>query len=264
MRSAGGAGAQAVQVAPGLLGVRTPVMVANHAVIGGSSIATSASASVLLSVSRSVSGASSSRRSDSKSVTSTTSSSEDVDIDIDIDVDGDEAHRGGLHCLRRRQEHDIEVDVEGMEEGDVDEQEGRGIVSARLMSRVRWDEHQEHPVQGDAKSLHHPRDAFQASKGVYGASAAGYAYGHALSPSYSSTGSVGYSPGYGVGSYGARRGAGGVAMKREEDELSVSFSVREEDEEVVLVLVVAEVERTETRRKGRWCEGRVAKREEVG
>ena len=233
---AGGAGAQAVQVAPGLLGVRTPVMAASHAVIGGSSVAASASASVPLSVSRSVSGASSSRRSDSKSTTSTTSSSEDVDIDIDIDidVDGDEdvdSHHGGLHRLRRRQEHDIEVDVEGMEEGDVDEEEGRGVVSVRPMSRVRWDERQEqHPGQGDAKGVQHPRDAFQASNGVYGASAAGYAYGHALSSSYSSTGSIGYSPGYGVGSYGARRGSG-VAMKREEDEMSVSFSVREEDEE---------------------------------
>ena len=39
---------------------------------------------------------------------------------------------------------------------------------------------------------------------------------------------MGYSPGYGVGvgSCGARRGTGGVAMKREEDEISVSFSVR--------------------------------------
>ena len=35
--------------------------------------------------------------------------------------------------------------------------------------------------------------------------------------------------GIGVGSYGARRG--GVAMKREEDGMNVSFSVREEDEE---------------------------------
>jgi len=239
---AGDAGAQAVQVAPGLLGVRTPVMAPSHAVIGGSPVAASASvsASVPLSVSRSVSGASSSRRSDSKSTTSTTSSSEDVDIDIDIDVDGDEdthSHRGGLHRLRRRQEHDIEVDVEGMEEGDVDEEEGRGVVSVRPMSRVRWEEQQqqEHPVQGGVgkgvqyNHLGDNRDGFQANNGVYGASAVGHAYGHALSSSYSSTGSVGYSPGYGAGSYGARRG--GVAMKREEDEMSVSFSVREEDEE---------------------------------
>ena len=84
---AGSAGAQAVQVALGLLGVRTPVMAASHTVIGGSSMAASVSASALLSVSRSVSGASSSRRLDSKSTTSTTSSSEDVDIDIDIDSD---------------------------------------------------------------------------------------------------------------------------------------------------------------------------------
>ena len=90
---AGGSGAAAVQVAPGLLGVRTLVMTtamsggaAGHATTGGP-----ASASVPFSVSRSVSGAPSSRRSDSKSTTSTTSSnsaSEDADIDIDIDVDG--------------------------------------------------------------------------------------------------------------------------------------------------------------------------------
>ena len=56
------------------------------------------------------------------------------------------------------------------------------------------------------------RDVFQTSN-VYGVSAAGYAYGHALSSSFPSTGIVGYSTGYGVGvgSYGARRG--GVAMK---------------------------------------------------
>ena len=35
--------------------------------------------------------------------------------------------------------------------------------------------------------------------------------------------------GYGVGSYGARWG--GVAMKKEEDEMGVSFSVRKEEEE---------------------------------
>jgi hypothetical protein len=48
------------------------------------------------------------------------------------------------------------------------------------------------------------------STNVYVASAAAWSvYGHALSSSYSSTGSVEYSPGYGVGvgvrSYGARR-----------------------------------------------------------
>jgi len=37
---------------------------------------------------------------------------------------------------------------------------------------------------------------------MYGASAVGHAYGHALSSSYSSTGSVDHSPGYGVRSYG--------------------------------------------------------------
>ena len=43
---AGGVGAQAVPVAPGLLGVNAPVMT-SHAVIGGSSMAASASASAL-------------------------------------------------------------------------------------------------------------------------------------------------------------------------------------------------------------------------
>jgi hypothetical protein len=59
---------------------------------------------------------------------------------------------------------------------------------------------QQHPAQGwDAKGLQYNylrdnSDAFQADNGVYGASAAGYRYGHALSSSYSSTGSVGYRP----------------------------------------------------------------------
>jgi hypothetical protein len=75
--------------------------------------------------------------------------------------------------------------------------------------------------------FHHYRDAFQANNNsVYGVSAVGYAYGHALSLRYSSTESVGYNPGY-----GARRDAGGVGMKREDDERSFSFSVREEEEE---------------------------------
>ena len=179
----GGPGAQAVQVPPGLLSVRTPMMATSHAVIGGSSVAASASApaSVPLSVSRSVSGALSSRRSDGKSATSTTSSSEDVDIDFDIDinVDGNEdvdSHRGGLHRLRRRQEHDIEVDVEGMEGV-------RGV--------VRWE-----------------------ANNMYGASAVGHAYGHALCSSYSSTGSVDQVRGMGLGRT-ARRG--GVVMKREDE-----------------------------------------------
>jgi hypothetical protein len=66
---AAGAGAAVLQVAPGLLTVRTPVM-ATHAVIGRSSVApsASASASVPLSMSRLVSGASSCRCSDSKSI----------------------------------------------------------------------------------------------------------------------------------------------------------------------------------------------------
>jgi len=49
-----------------------------------------------------------------------TSEDVDIDFDIDINVDGNEdvdSHRGGLHRLRRRREHDIEVDVEGMEGG---------------------------------------------------------------------------------------------------------------------------------------------------
>ena len=42
---AGAVGAQAVQVIPGLLGANAPVMMTSHAVIGGSSMAASASAS---------------------------------------------------------------------------------------------------------------------------------------------------------------------------------------------------------------------------
>ena len=97
--------------------------------------------------------------------------------------------------------------MEEMEEGDVDVDVEGAVGAAAAAS-------------SSAKGNHHHRDAFQANNGVYGASAAGYAYGHTLSSSYSSTGSVGYSPGYGAGSYGARRGSG-VAMKREEDEMSV-------------------------------------------
>ena len=136
----------------------------------------------------------------------------------------------------------------------MDEEEGKGVISVRPISRMRWDERQEHPVQGDAKGVHHPRDAFQANN-VYGASATGYAYGHALSSSYSSTGSVESSPGYGIGSYGARRG--GVAMKREEDEMSVSFSFREEDEE-------EEEGGGGSGRSEERSEERVVEREEVG
>jgi len=85
---ASGAGAQAVQVAPGLLGVRTPVM-----------------------VSRSVPGVSSSRCLDTKSTTSTTSSgsANEVDIDIDIDIDIDDVDdedllsNSDLRCQRQRQ-----------------------------------------------------------------------------------------------------------------------------------------------------------------
>jgi hypothetical protein len=95
----------------------------------------------------------------------------------------------------------------------------REVVSVRPIARVRWDEHQEDPVQGGVgvvgkKRVHHNdqqhhRDAFRTSN-VYVASAAAWSvYGHALSSSYSSTGSVEYSLGYGVGvgvrSYGARR-----------------------------------------------------------
>jgi len=98
---AGGPGAAVVQVASGLLRVRTFVMTTSHVVIGGSSVAASALTSVSLSLSgsRSVSGASSSRRLDGKSTTSTTSSASASE-----DLDGDEAidsHRGGLHRLRR-------------------------------------------------------------------------------------------------------------------------------------------------------------------
>jgi len=143
----GWCGAAAVLVVPGLLTVRTPV-VATHAVIGTplAAASASASASVPPSVSLSVTGASSSRRSDSKDTTSMTSSasaSEDIDGDEDID-----SQHGGLHRLRRREEPDIGVDVEGMEVGDVDE-EGRGCY-IRPISRVWWEEQrqQEHPVRG--------------------------------------------------------------------------------------------------------------------
>ena len=94
------------------------------------------------------------------------------------------------------------------------------------MSRVRWEEQQQaHLIQGGDKGVHHHRDAFHANNGVYGASAAArYMYRHVLNSSYSSTGNgVAYSPGYGVGSYGARRGAAGAAMKREEDGMCVSL-----------------------------------------
>jgi hypothetical protein len=49
------------------------------------------------------------------------------------------------------------------------------------MSRVWLEQQQQHPVQGGVKGVHHHRDAFQANNGagVYGASAAGCAYGHA-------------------------------------------------------------------------------------
>ena len=89
---AGRAGAPAVQVAPGSLSVRTPVMAPSHAVIGGSTMAASASASA--SAALGAAGVSSSRHSDSKSTTNTTSSAsanQDVGIDTDIDFDdGDE------------------------------------------------------------------------------------------------------------------------------------------------------------------------------
>jgi hypothetical protein len=54
-----------------------------------------------------------------------------------------------------------------------------------------------------------------------------------------------------IGSHGARRG-GGVAMKREEDEMSVSFSVREEDEQEE---EAAEAEVAEDEAKGRAKRG---------
>ena len=124
-----------------------------------------------------------------------------------------------------------------------------GVISVRPMSRVRLEER--HPVQGGVKDVHHYRDASCVNNGagVYGASATGCAYVHTLSSGYSSTESVGYSPGYGVGvaSYGARRGGEGVAMKREEDEITVSF--HEEDEEVVEA-VEAEPEEEVVRKEG--------------
>ena len=94
-------------------------------------------------MSRSVSGASFTRRSDSKSTTSSGSASEDVDVDTGIGDKNTDSHRGGLHRLRHQQEHNIDVDVEGMEEGDVDEEEVRRFGGVRPMSRVRWEEKQE-------------------------------------------------------------------------------------------------------------------------
>ena len=116
------------------------------------------------------------------------------------------------------------------------------------MSRVRW-EQQQHPVQGGAKGVHHC-DAFQVNNGVavYGASAtlSGYAYRYTPSSSYLSTGGVGYSLGYGVESYGAN--GGGVAMKKEENEMALSFSVREDKE--------AEAEEEESGVKRGWSSTR--------
>jgi len=68
-----------------------------------------------------------------------------------------------------------------MNEGDVDEEEERGVVNVQPMSRVRWDERQEHLVQEGVGAVRkqdayhndqkHHHDAFQASN-VYGSSAA--------------------------------------------------------------------------------------------
>ena len=96
---ASGAGEQGVQVAPGLLGIRTPVKTnttiggvggVGRAIIGGS--LASASASVPLSVSLSESGAWSSCRADSKT-TSSGSANEVEGGDVDSN------HRG-LHHRR--------------------------------------------------------------------------------------------------------------------------------------------------------------------
>ena len=65
---AGAVGVQAVQVTPGLLGANAPVMMTSHAVIGGSSMAASASASESASM----------PLSDSRSTTSTTSTTSRV------------------------------------------------------------------------------------------------------------------------------------------------------------------------------------------
>jgi hypothetical protein len=70
------------------------------------------------------------------------------------------------------------------------------------MSRVRWEEQQQqqHAVQvgvgkmGNHYNHHHFRDHCDAFQGNT-PSAARYEYGYAPSSSYSSTGSVGYSPG---------------------------------------------------------------------
>ena len=55
-------------------------------------------------------------------MTSIASRSEDVNGADDVD-----SHRGDLHRLQRREEQGIEVDVEGIEEGDMDE-ERRGVL----------------------------------------------------------------------------------------------------------------------------------------
>jgi len=69
-----------------------------------------------------------------------------------------------------------------MEEGEEDKEEGSGFGSVRPMSRVRWEEQQQHPAQGGVgkkgvqyNHLCDNRDAFYADNGVYGASAAGCA-----------------------------------------------------------------------------------------
>ena len=104
-----------------LLSARIPVMMTNHAVWRVRLLLLPCQF-VPHSVLRSVSGASYTHRSDSKSTRNTTSSasaSEDVDVDIGVGDEHINPHRGGLRRLRHRREH--EVDVEGMEEGDVEE-----------------------------------------------------------------------------------------------------------------------------------------------
>ena len=109
-----------------------------HVVIGGPSLV-AASASMLASVpvSHSMSGASLSCCSDSKSTTSSGSASEDVDIDGGKDED---LHPTDHHLHQRRREQDIEIDLKGMEGGDVNEERGLLVFSQcrGCAGRRRW------------------------------------------------------------------------------------------------------------------------------
>ena len=161
---AGGAGAPAVQVAPGSLSVRTPVMAPSHAVIGGSTMAASASASasvprsVLLGYRRPatrIARVPPARRAVrmrirmsvlTPTLTSTTETNTFIRTIVANDGKSKIARwmwRGWRRVIWMRREG--------------------GLLVFGLL-RVRWEE-QQHPVQRDAKGVHH-RDAFQANNGV--------------------------------------------------------------------------------------------------